>query len=133
MFCIFQRDSDVNNRLSSLSFIAPFNLNVKSAAKKRYNISWSLSPPIGQTVKNYHASLAVATVGSKKEPVDVSTDAVSLTVDVDYDKKYTFEIGIETEAGKSDLATISWLSHSGIYDTQYQKYSAIGGSQKPSS
>ena len=79
-------------------------------------ISWSLSLPTGQTVKKYHASFMVATVRSKKEPVDVSTDAASLTVDVDYHTKYTFEIGVETEAGKSDLATISWLSHSGIYD-----------------
>ena len=97
-----------------LSFTAPFDLNVKSTGKRKYNIFWFLSLPPGQTVKKYHAYLG--TVGSKAKSVDVSTDATSLTVDVDYDTKYTFEIGVETEAGKSDLEKRTWLSYSGIYD-----------------
>ena len=70
--------------------------------------------PTGQTVKKYHAY--IVTVGPKAKSVDVSRDATSLTVDVDYDTKYTIEIGVETEAGKSEREKITWLSYSGMYD-----------------
>ncbi|XP_028410547.1 uncharacterized protein LOC114533244 [Dendronephthya gigantea] len=91
---------------------APFYLNAKSIDKGKYKISWSISLRTGQTVKKYYAALVAATVGSKKEPVEISTNEKSVTVNVDYDTKYTFEIGLETETGKSGLGKITWFSHS---------------------
>jgi hypothetical protein len=43
----------------------------------------------------------------------------SVTVDVEFDKQYTFEIQIETEAGRSDATTKSWFSYSGIFSAAY--------------
>ncbi|XP_028402584.1 receptor-type tyrosine-protein phosphatase F-like isoform X2 [Dendronephthya gigantea] len=91
---------------------APFDLNVKSTDKGKYKISWSISLRTDQTVTKYDAALVAATVGSKKKPVEISTNEKSVTVDVNYDTKYTFEIRLETEAGSSELEKKTWFSHS---------------------
>jgi hypothetical protein len=38
----------------------------------------------------------------------------SVTIDVEFDKQYMFEIQVETQAGRSDVTSKSWTSHSGI-------------------
>ena len=48
-----------------------------------------------------------------KVPLDISKEMTSITVDVDYDKTYTFEIQADTKFGRSGIGKKSWQSHSG--------------------
>ena len=92
---------------------APINLKFMSAGLKKYTISWSQpSLPKKQTLLayygNYRASQGV------NETLNISKEMRSITVDVEFDKQYTFEVQVETEAGKSDMTNKSWFAHSGI-------------------
>ncbi len=60
----------------------------------------------------YHGKYR-ASQGTNKT-FNISKEMRSITVDVEFDKPYTFEIQVETEAGRSDVSNKSWFSHSGM-------------------
>ena len=46
--------------------------------------------------------------------LNIPKEMTSVAVAVDFDKRYTFEIQIETEVGRSNTTSKTWLSHSGM-------------------
>lgn len=78
---------------------------------------------MNQSVLRYHAFYG--TTGGSKDELNIPTDMRSIAVDVEYETEYSFQIRIATEVGRSDLASMSWLSHAGIknlkkkYNLQY--------------
>ena len=105
----------LNNSLSELRIT-----NVISSGPKKKTISWTLTLPANQTVVKYYASYGAS--NGKTETLPVSNEAKSITVDVEYNTNYLFEIQVETQGGKSKTAS-KWMFLSGtpIYnvDTQY--------------
>jgi hypothetical protein len=75
-----------------------------------YTISWSIPDP--QTIRKYYANYSASNESSKM--LNISREMTSVTVAVEFDKWYTFEIQIETEAGRSNTTSKTWLSHSGM-------------------
>ena len=110
MDCIYLSFACTQNSLSF--FLDPYIRNIISTGPKKQTISWSLKLSGNQTVLHYHANYRALNETSK--PLFVSNVTTSITVDVDYDKYYIFEIQVETQVGKSKIASISWLSQSGI-------------------
>jgi hypothetical protein len=94
-------------------FVAPNNLKIISTGLKMYTISWSIpSLPDQQTIRKYYANYSA--LNESSEMLNIQKKMTSVTVDVDFDKRYTFEIQIETEAGRSNTTSETWLSHSGM-------------------
>ncbi|XP_028402424.1 uncharacterized protein LOC114525361 [Dendronephthya gigantea] len=89
---------------------APNISKIESTGLKEYNISWSQpSLPGVQTVLQYKAYYGVLNA-SRNETTSKET---FVTIHVsEYDKQYTFEVQVKTQAGQSDLAKKSWLTHS---------------------
>jgi hypothetical protein len=78
-----------------------------------YTISWSIpSLPDQQTIRKYYANYSA--LNESSEMLNIPKKMTSVSVDVDFDKRYTFEIQIETEAGRSNTTSKTWLSHSGM-------------------
>ena len=50
-----------------------------------------------------------------KKPIfrDILNNVTFAVINVDYDTWYKFEIQVESQGGKSNTESISWLSHSG--------------------
>jgi hypothetical protein len=84
-----------------------------STGLKKYTISWT-QPflPEQTTVLKYYGNYS-ASQGSSKT-LSISAEIRSVTVDVEFDKQYTFEIQVETQAGRSEVTSKSWTSHAGI-------------------
>ncbi|CAB3995581.1 receptor-type tyrosine- phosphatase epsilon-like isoform X1 [Paramuricea clavata] len=90
---------------------APNILNIISISLKMYTISWSIpSLPDQQTIHRYYANYSALNESSKM--LSISREMTSVAVAVEFDKRYTFEIQIETEAGRSNTTSATWLSHS---------------------
>jgi hypothetical protein len=84
-----------------------------SIGLKKYTISWTQPLlPEQTTVLKYHGNYSASQGTSKTW--SISAEMRSVTVDVEFDKQYMFEIQVETRAGRSDVTTKSWTSHSGI-------------------
>ena len=100
----------------SVYLVAPTILKIISTGIAKYTISWHQpSLPNRQTVIMYHTSYRSSEFeGSRKNQSRVSKQRTSITIDVKFDQRYEFAIQVETKAGKSDEATKSWFSHSGI-------------------
>ena len=97
-------------------FVAPYSLKIISTSLKMYTISWSIPDP--QTIRRYYANYSASNESSKM--LNISREMTSVTVAVEFDKRYTFQIQIETEAyRRSDITSETWLSHSGM---PYQCY-----------
>jgi PKD repeat protein len=76
-----------------------------------YTISWSIPDP--QTIRKYYANYSASNESSKM--LNISREMTSVTVAVEFDKWYTFQIQIETEAyRRSDITSETWISHSGM-------------------
>ncbi|CAB4001321.1 receptor-type tyrosine- phosphatase S-like isoform X11 [Paramuricea clavata] len=90
---------------------APVNLKIISTAPKKYTISWT-QPflPEQTTVLKYHGNYN-ASQGTCKT-LSISSEMRSVTIDVEFNKQYTFDIQVETRAGRSDVISRSWISHS---------------------
>ena len=110
MHCIYL--SFACTQIPYLFFLDLYIRNIISTGPKKQTISWSLKFSGNQTVLHYHANYRALNETSK--PLFVSNLATSITVDVDYDKYYIFEIQVETQVGKSKIASIPWLSQTGI-------------------
>ena len=94
-------------------FVAPHSLKIISTSLKMYTISWSIpSLPDQQTIRKYYANYSALNESSKM--LNIPKEITSVTVAVEFDKRYTFEIQIETEAGRSNTTSETWLSHSGM-------------------
>ncbi|CAB4021699.1 receptor-type tyrosine- phosphatase S [Paramuricea clavata] len=91
---------------------APVILKIISTGLKTYTISWFQPPlPDQQTVvMRYHAIYRVS--NGPSETLNVSKEMTSIVIDVEFDKQYTFEIQVVTEAERSDVTSESWFSHS---------------------
>ncbi|XP_028402580.1 receptor-type tyrosine-protein phosphatase delta-like isoform X10 [Dendronephthya gigantea] len=85
---------------------APVISKITPTGRNEYNISW-YQPllPDQQTVLKYHVNYSAS-----NEPTERSTSNNFIIIEVDYDKRYTINIRVETEAGKSQAASKSWLS-----------------------
>jgi hypothetical protein len=84
-----------------------------STGLKKYTISWTqpLLPDQTNVLKNhgnYSASKGIS------KTLSISAEMRYVTIDVEFDKQYTFEMQVETQAGRSDVTSRSWTSHSGI-------------------
>jgi hypothetical protein len=84
-----------------------------STGLKKYTISWAqpLLPDQTSVLKyygNYSASQGIS------KTLSISAEKSSVTINVEFDKQYTFEIQVETQAGRSNVTSRSWTSHSGI-------------------
>ncbi|XP_028417344.1 receptor-type tyrosine-protein phosphatase F-like [Dendronephthya gigantea] len=95
---------------TSMQPSAPHEIIIMSTAQKKYTISWSIFLPVNQTVLQYQAFYG-QTGGSKKELI-ISNDMRSVEVDVNYETEYSFQISVATNFGRSDSASMLWLSHS---------------------
>jgi hypothetical protein len=91
-------------------FVAPHSLKIISTSLKMYNISWSIPDP--QTIRRYYANYSALNESSKM--LNIPKEMTSVTVAVEFDKRYTFQIQIETGAGRSNTTSETWLSHSGM-------------------
>ena len=94
----------------SFCFLAP-EVKVASTGLKNYTISWSVSPPSNQNVLKYYITSKLPNGSS--EQFNVSNKITSHNIATEFNKKYTFEILVETNAGKSETTSKSWYSHSG--------------------
>ena len=85
-----------------------------STALKEYTISW-IQPvlPKKQTILAFYASYN--TLKGVRKTFNMSREKKSITIDVKFSKQYMFEIQVETNAGRSDMASKSWFSHSGMF------------------
>ena len=45
--------------------------------------------------------------------MNILNDVTFAMINVDYDTWYEFEVQVESQSGKSNIESISWLSHSG--------------------
>ena len=96
-----------------LTSVAPILGKIKSIGLKQYTISWFQPPlPKGQTIQAFYANYSTSVEVGKA--LNISRERKSLTIDVKFADQYTFEIQVETFAGRSDVASKSWFSHSGI-------------------
>ena len=94
-------------------FVAPNILKIISTSLKMYTISWSIpSLPGQQTIRKYYANYSALNESSKM--LNIPKEMTSVTVAVEFDKRYTFQIQIETGAGRSNTTSETWLSHSGM-------------------
>jgi hypothetical protein len=94
-------------------YVAPNILKIISTGLKMYTISWSIpSLPDQQTIRKYYANYSALNESSKM--LSISREMTYVAVAVDFDKRYTLEIQIETEAGRSNTTSKTWLSHSGM-------------------
>ena len=84
-----------------------------STGLKKYTISWT-QPflPEQTTVLKYHGNYSASQGISKT--LSISAEMRSVTIDVEFEKQYTFDIQVETRAGTSNVTSKSWTSHSGI-------------------
>ncbi|CAB3997379.1 receptor-type tyrosine- phosphatase epsilon-like isoform X2 [Paramuricea clavata] len=90
---------------------APDILNIISTGLKMYTISWSIpSLPDQQTIRRYYANYSAS--NESTEMLSIPKEMTYVAVAVDFDKRYTFEIQIETEAGRSNTTSETWPSHS---------------------
>ena len=89
--------------------------NIQSTALKKYTVSWEKpSLPILKYAINY------GVFNEPKNPRNISKDTTSFIVNVDYEKRYIFEIQVVAQAGISDVTSETWFSRSGIkYVTVY--------------
>jgi hypothetical protein len=84
-----------------------------STGLKKYTISWTQPLlPEQTTVLKYYGNYSASQEISKT--LSISAEMRYVTIDVEFDKQYTFEIQVETQAGRSDVTSRSWTSHSGI-------------------
>ena len=99
--------------LKTVIYVAPVISKITSTGPKKYNISWSKpNLPHGQTIKQYHVTYYASDVTARTE--SLSKEKTSTYIDVEFDKDYTIEIQVETEAGISKANSKSWISHSGM-------------------
>ena len=91
----------------------PVISKILSTAPKKYTISW-VQPtlPVHQTVLEYDTSYRA--LNGPKHSRKVSKDRTFIIVDVEYEEQYNFEVQVVTQAGKSGVASETWISHSGI-------------------
>ena len=85
--------------------------NVISSGPMKKTISWTLTLPGDQTVLKYYASYGAS--NEQIENLSVPNKETSVTVDVEYNTNYVFEIQVETQVGRSKTASTKWLSQSG--------------------
>ncbi|CAB4004016.1 receptor-type tyrosine- phosphatase epsilon-like, partial [Paramuricea clavata] len=90
---------------------APMISKIISTGLKQYTISWTqqLSPE-HMTILKFYGNFSAPQETIKS--LDISKEMRSITVDVKFGKQYTFDIQVETEAGRSDISSESWFSHS---------------------
>jgi uncharacterized membrane protein YobD (UPF0266 family) len=78
-----------------------------------YTVFWAKPVlPINQTVLAYNTNYRA--LNGSDHPHNVSKDTTFISVNVAYEKHYTFEIRVVTPAGISDMVTETWFSHAGI-------------------
>ena len=84
-----------------------------STGLKVYNISWSQPRlPGDQTVLQYNVNYGVS-----KDSNSIARNSIQtfVIVRVEYNKWYTVEVQVETQAGQSAATTKSWLTHSSMF------------------
>ena len=62
-------------------------------------------------VLKYYASYHA--LKKPRKPLNILNNVTFAVINVDYDTWYKFEIQVESQGGKSNTESISWLSHSG--------------------
>ena len=83
-----------------------------STGLNKYIISWSLLPlPENQSVLQYHTTYVLPN-GSRIQS-NVSREETFFNTSVDIEARYTFEVQVETQAGRSDKTSETWWSQSG--------------------
>ena len=107
-----------------INFVAPTITKLISTALKEYTISW-IQPviPIRQRVLAFYASYN--TLEGVGKTFNLSRERKSITIDVKFSKQYMFEIQVETNAGRSDMASKSWFSHSGMLYLYLHVFSSL--------
>ena len=72
--------------------------------------------PVHKTVLAYNTNYRA--LNGSDHPSNVSKDTTSITINVEYEELYTFQIRVVTPTGISDVVTETWFSHAGItYET----------------
>ncbi|XP_028402587.1 phosphatidylinositol phosphatase PTPRQ-like [Dendronephthya gigantea] len=90
---------------------APVISKITPTSHNEYNISWyQPSLPYQQTVLKYHVNYSASSEPTKRSTVPKENNSIIIVVD--YDKQYTINVRVETEAGKSLATSKSWLSFS---------------------
>ncbi|XP_028402428.1 receptor-type tyrosine-protein phosphatase S-like [Dendronephthya gigantea] len=88
---------------------APVISKITPTGHNEYNISWyQPSLPDQQTVLKYHVNYSASNEPTKRSTVPKENKFIIIVVD--YDKQYTINVRVETEAGKSMATSKSWLS-----------------------
>ncbi|XP_028402574.1 receptor-type tyrosine-protein phosphatase S-like isoform X6 [Dendronephthya gigantea] len=95
---------------------APVISKITPSGRNEYNISWyQPSLPDQQTVLKYHVKYSASSEPTKRSTVPKENKFIIIVVD--YDKQYTINLRVETEVGKSQAASKSWLSLSKPLET----------------
>ncbi|XP_028402588.1 receptor-type tyrosine-protein phosphatase F-like [Dendronephthya gigantea] len=88
---------------------APVISKITPTGRNEYNISWyQPSLPDQQTVLKYHVNYSASSEPTKRSTVPKENKFIIIVVD--YDKQYTINVRVETEAGQSVATLKSWLS-----------------------
>jgi hypothetical protein len=102
-----------------LVLVRPIVLEILSSSLKKYTYTVSWNKP-AQSILKYYINYAV--LNGSRNSKTVSKEITSITIDVEFEKHYTFEIQAVTQAGIIGVTSKTWFSHSGI---EYKTFSYL--------
>ena len=89
------------------------DLKISSAGLKKYTISWD-KPSLPDQLKNWKYYASYHAMNKSSTVLNISNEMTSVTIDVEYGKKYTFQIQVGIDGEKGVLVSRTWISHSGM-------------------